>query len=70
MNDKRFGPLAYRLGNQALIRQKLLESAQNGEPVGDAESAIVAEMRDRPNAAEAAWLVRYDRQRERGRVTG
>jgi hypothetical protein len=63
MTDEEFGAMAYGMGPARQIRDRLLQSAIHGEPVGAAESAVVRWMRPRPNKTEATWLKKYDAAR-------
>jgi len=62
MTDQDFARLAYREGHTARIRAALLASVKAGERTGDAQNALVAQIRAdaRPSLAEQDWLRRYD----------
>ena len=62
MTDKDFARLAYREGHTAKIRAALLVSVKAGERTGEAENALVAQIRvdARPSLAEQNWLRQYD----------
>ena len=62
MTDQDFARLAYREGHTAKIRAALLASVKAGERTGEAENALVAQIRvdARPSLAEQEWLRRYD----------
>lgn len=61
MEDAEFGPMAYREGNAAKIREALLDSAKRGGIQGRAEEALVTYIRHKfQSKTETAWIKKYD----------
>jgi hypothetical protein len=66
MTDDTFGLMAYGLGPRKQIRDRLLDSAIMGDPVGEAEQSVLWIIRRGTTKAEAAWLRKYDAARAQG----
>jgi hypothetical protein len=66
MTDDVFGMMAYGLGPMKQIRDRLLESAIRGYPVGEAEKGVLWIIRRGTTKTEAAWLRKYDAARAQG----
>jgi hypothetical protein len=66
MTDDVFGLMAYGLGPTKQIRDRLLDSAITGDPVGAAEQSVVWMVRRGTTKAESAWLRKYDAVRAQG----